>query len=676
MRKRLAALWCAVLFGASCGRVSALAAAPPVSDGQPSAAEGEYVLPTGGWQAPTPGELPLEVYERHIEEKAEKPAAIALEPLPDAQHGAMYAYLDEDGKRIYGAFLEAAYDAIAYAGDPEGAFGVGSLTDAMERPMQADRSQIEEAYRAFSFDRPDIFWLEPRCAWTSTTIGGVPYVYGVALYPAYDSPQEIERARKTYEERIAVLLKQVDAADPAVIALQLHDILINNTAYDAKAEMAHMSYGAIVDGRAVCDGYVRAYADLLWRCGLQSAALTSDALNHAWSLVYLDNGNADPNDDWYETDVTWDDPVYEYNGVVIPVCTHDHFDLTTAQMIEKHEGSRDDVPPNPKMPVAQGTTFTYSYTRGLANKGTSGTPVTPQAHATPAPAPQPTPTPAPTPTPTPTPTPKPTPTPVPTPAPPTTGVRGFVWRLYEVCLGRTPDEAGLDGWTDALVSHRNTGSEAAYGFIFSDEFKAKNYCNSCYIDHLYSAFMGREPDTEGHAGWMRVLEEEGESREHVFNGFVGSNEFKAICAQYGIDPGTGTAEPEGVGTVRRGTCAGCGATDGVEDFVVRLYRVCLDRDPDENAQAWMENLRMHKDTGRTAAEGFIFSDEFKARGFDNETFVQYLYRAFFDRVPKDGEEGIWLTKLNNGGSREDVVPGFTGSDEFAVLCRRYGILAQ
>ncbi len=255
-------------------------------------------------------------------------------------------------------------------------------------------------------------------------------------------------------------------------------------------------------------------------------------------------------------------------------------------------------------------------------------------------------------------------------------VRAFVTRLYEVCLGRTPDDAGLDGWTDALVSHRNTGSEAAYGFIFSDEFKAKNYCNSCYIDHLYSAFMGREPDAEGHAAWIRVLEEEGESREHVFNGFVGSKEFKAICQQYGIDPGTGTAEPEGVGTVRRGTCAGCGATDGVEDFVVRLYRVCLDRDPDENAQAWMENLRMHKDTGRTAAEGFIFSDEFKARGFDNETFVQYLYRAFFDRVPKDGEEGIWLTKLNNGGSREDVVPGFTGSDEFAVLCRRYGILAQ
>ena len=256
------------------------------------------------------------------------------------------------------------------------------------------------------------------------------------------------------------------------------------------------------------------------------------------------------------------------------------------------------------------------------------------------------------------------------------GAERFVTRLYEVCLGRQPDAAGFEGWVTALATGSNTGSEAACGFIFSDEFKAKNYCNSCYIDHLYSAFMGREPDTEGHAAWMRVLEEEGQSREHVFNGFVGSNEFKAICAQYGIDPGTGTAEPEGVGTVRRGTCAGCGATDGVEDFVVRLYRVCLDRDPDENAQAWMENLRTRQETGRQVAEGFIFSDEFKARGFDNETFVQYLYRAFFDRVPKDGEEGGWVAQLNGGGSRETVMPGFTGSDEFAVLCRRYGIRAQ
>ena len=51
-----------------------------------------------------------------------------------------------------------------------------------------------------------------------------------------------------------------------------------------------------------------------------------------------------------------------------------------------------------------------------------------------------------------------------------TGVEGFVTRLYENVLGRTPDQKGLDAWVNVLKSGTNGGEEVAKGFIFSDEY--------------------------------------------------------------------------------------------------------------------------------------------------------------------------------------------------------------
>ena len=49
-------------------------------------------------------------------------------------------------------------------------------------------------------------------------------------------------------------------------------------------------------------------------------------------------------------------------------------------------------------------------------------------------------------------------------------VEAFVTRFYQQCLGRNPDALGLEGWVNALINGTLTGSDVAYGFIFSDEF--------------------------------------------------------------------------------------------------------------------------------------------------------------------------------------------------------------
>ncbi|MBO4637487.1 MAG: DUF4214 domain-containing protein [Clostridiales bacterium] len=113
----------------------------------------------------------------------------------------------------------------------------------------------------------------------------------------------------------------------------------------------------------------------------------------------------------------------------------------------------------------------------------------------------------------------------------------FATRLYTTCLGRDADEPGMLAWARQLANQRDTGTGAARGFFFSEEFTRQNVSNEEYVNRLYRTFMGREADEAGFTAWVAQLDN-GVSREEVFNGFAESPEFARICASYGIIKGS------------------------------------------------------------------------------------------------------------------------------------------
>ncbi len=114
------------------------------------------------------------------------------------------------------------------------------------------------------------------------------------------------------------------------------------------------------------------------------------------------------------------------------------------------------------------------------------------------------------------------------------GVTMFVFRCYQKALGRNADTSGLNNWAEVLLSRRESPKQVAHGFIFSPEMNSKNLSNEEFIKVLYRVFMDREADAAGLQSWIRVLEQEGKDREHVFNGFADSPEFQKIVASYGL----------------------------------------------------------------------------------------------------------------------------------------------
>ncbi len=84
-------------------------------------------------------------------------------------------------------------------------------------------------------------------------------------------------------------------------------------------------------------------------------------------------------------------------------------------------------------------------------------------------------------------------------------VEEFVTRFYELCLGRSPDATGLDSWVSTLLNGTQTGSDVAYGFVFSQEFINNNTNHEEYLQILYEAFFNRQPDAAGLQGWLDAI---------------------------------------------------------------------------------------------------------------------------------------------------------------------------
>ena len=112
----------------------------------------------------------------------------------------------------------------------------------------------------------------------------------------------------------------------------------------------------------------------------------------------------------------------------------------------------------------------------------------------------------------------------------------------------------------------------------------------------------------------------------------------------------------------------------VKSFVERLYLTVLGREGEKKGiNDWTNDLISRQKNGADVAGGFAMSREFKNRNLSNDEFLKVLYKGFFDREPDvDGYNG-WLSKLNSGTSREEVIAGFVNSAEFKNLCARYGI---
>lgn len=251
------------------------------------------------------------------------------------------------------------------------------------------------------------------------------------------------------------------------------------------------------------------------------------------------------------------------------------------------------------------------------------------------------------------------------------GVEGFIARLYDLVMGRSYDQEGLDYWKGQLDSGSMNASNIARFFFSCDEYYSLGYSLDDYITVLYKVFFDRKPDSEGFNYWKGLVLNNGKTRRDVLEGFINSQEWADVCIRFGVVSGTGVQPSYSVSRPQ-----------GVTDFVNSLYKDVLGRDSDKSGlDFWCDSLTYMTNSAKSSAKGFFDSDEFKAlyKSKSDEDRVKVFYKVFLGREAEGDGLDYWKGQIKGKSVKEGIsilFNGFVDSPEFADKCKKLGIIVN
>lgn len=230
-----------------------------------------------------------------------------------------YRELSDKQKKIYRTVLTAAREMT------EGFFSVG-------KPYDNIKSDIAMAYKAVCDDNPEIFWLPYTYLINDGSAAhdqiSIAFSYsGVNNSCSYlIDPDDREKMVRKLDLAVKGLVDSAAGLSMFEAECVFHDALCERVEYVSgePKSMVYTSYGALVNGKAVCEGYSRAMQLLCRKLGIPCTLISGESRGegHLWNLI-------NPGDGWYHLDVTWDDnaegaPYYLYFNLNDSEIREDH----------------------------------------------------------------------------------------------------------------------------------------------------------------------------------------------------------------------------------------------------------------------------------------------------------------------------------------------------------------
>ncbi len=298
---------------------------------------------------------------------------LAGSPFPAVQTRFGFQSLQTDLQRTcYEKMEQAAYRVSSRKGES------GYAVDRFSVYGELPEAEIRLVLAAFAEDHPEIFWLQGSFSYTHAF--GRTVLDLTSLFSPEECLSMQAEMNRAVERLFGGITLQMDGFERE---LYLHDALLANCEYadreldsenagEGEYPLIYTAYGALVNGRAVCEGYAGAMRLLLRGAGIPVRKVSgrSEGELHAWNAVQLGG-------EWYHLDPTWNDTEY---GTV-----YQYFNLSDQQILQDHTISPDyrglteeelcgkaDTPPasfNLSLPACTGESQNYFIRRGILITG-------------------------------------------------------------------------------------------------------------------------------------------------------------------------------------------------------------------------------------------------------------------------------------------------------------------
>ena len=265
-----------------------------------------------------------------------------------------YDYLSKSQKEYYDNMLTGIQDMQT------GWIVLGEST----KKYRADIALVRNALLA---DHPEIFWLPSYYATAEATspeglkTAVVYFAKDAESPPSYlYSVAQKERMEGELAEAVKDIVASVNKKDAYDIEHELHDILCKTAEYsDDEADPdIYSAYGALVNKKALCEGYSKAMQLLLKSFSIPAVVVTgeADGENHMWNMVYI-------KEEWYNLDVTWNDMAerisHEYFNLSDEMISEDHTFHPDFSLLDESILASGQTSFNMGKPVSKGTEYNY-----------------------------------------------------------------------------------------------------------------------------------------------------------------------------------------------------------------------------------------------------------------------------------------------------------------------------